>query len=514
MTRLPSLVRRVPELARRVPELANRSVQSVTTRRYLIGAVLAWVLIVYLAAAPSNIVAPVPHPAPVKAVPRAAPAAPTPAFAASTTPTVPTSTTPSVPAFSFTPLSFPPPPPTPAATPLLSCPYPIPQAQSTPFSPGIFLSFEGPLFDLSGPFVIYDIPTLGAISPLVPFLTPLVDISEPVMNEVTPDLSVLVTDYVAIIDELGLDSPEEQEFAQEFEPYFLELLDELTPVEQDLASSTAGQCLELFENDLAVQDSQENLPSLPTLPLLPSGVPPSTSSTDSVVESATTTDTHSPFAELVLPWSGGVPSDLSQAVSTLRSKGDPVELELVDQPPAGQSMGGTGFSDFVAQVVQDAPDASAFQVDAPASDPAGATEIADLVHGLASADVARQPGQLIGVGIPTDAEGSGAQNFWQAFDTAMGGWQKAMVDFVGADLTPQAESSAAADSAEAAATAHALRTAWSTFGGVPSTIPLFGAVSLASGLPVSSSSVQEQIAAYLAALAGQHVAALGIDTSG
>ena len=508
MTAAAGALAKLAALGPRVRQLATRSVHSVTSRRYLVGAVLAWVLIVYLAAAPSEIVGPAPRSVPTRAAPPATVAAPAPSLSIEAPSFA--ATTPTVPSFSFTPLSFTPPPPAPPATPPLSCPFPIPQSQTTPFSPGIFLSFEGPLIELSGPFATYDIPTLGAIGPLVPLATPLVYISEPVLNDVTPNLSVLITDYVTIIDDLGLNSPQEQQYADEFEPYYLELLNSLSPVEQDLASSTAGQCLVLFENALAVQDSQENL-QLPALPLLPSGVPPSSSSTDAAVASATTADTHSPFAQLVLPWSGGVPSGLPTAVNALRAKGEPVELELVDQPPVGQTMGGAGFSDFVAQVVQDAPQASAFQVDAAGTDPSGSTQMADLVHGLAAADYMRQPGQLIGLGVPVSAEGAGAQGFWQAFHTSMEGWQSVMVDFVGADLTPQAQSSAAANDAEAAATAKSLESAWSTLGGVPANVPLFGTVGLAGGLPVTTTSVQQQIASYLAALAGLHVGALGVD---
>jgi hypothetical protein len=489
--------------------LVARLVEPVTSRKYLVGAVLAWVLIVYLASGPSEIVSPTPRSAPTRAVPPPALAAPGPSLDA--VPSFAPETAPPEPSFGFSPLSFPPPPAPPPAPEPLSCPLPLPQAQSAPLSAGIFLSFEGPLTELSGPFAQYNIPTLGAIGPLVPFATPLVTISQPVLNEVTPNLSVLVTDYVTIVDALGLDSPQAQQYAAEFEPYWVQLLSTFTPAEQTFASSTPGQCLVLFENALAVAASQQNL-QLPPLPLLPAGVPPGSTSSTAAVERATVADTHAPVGQLVLPWSAGVPAGLGRAVATLRSEGEPVELELVDQPPAGQALGGTGFADFVAQVVHDAPQASAVQVDAPSADPSGPSQIADLVHGLASADFTRQPGELIGVGVPGTAEGAGATAFWQAFGAAMEGWQHIVVDFVGADLTPTAAPSVAADAVEAAGMARALRAACRAFGGLPATLPLFASVGLASGVPVTDASVQQQIASYLAALSGLHVVAIGIRT--
>lgn len=496
-------------------EAVVRSVQSLTTRKYLLGAVLGWVLVVYLVAAPSPSAAPVvpsPSRVPARQVVTPQPAAPVvsapaPPIVAPTVTTAPLSG--DFPTLSFGSSGTPPP-----ATAPLDCPYPIPQSQTTPFSPGIFLSFEGPFFELSGPFVIYDIPTLGAIAPLVPFLTPLVYISEPVLNALTPNLSTVVTDYTAVIDDLGLDSPQEQQYATEFEPYYLELLDALSPVESELASSTAGQCLELFENELAVMDSQQNI-SLPDLPLVPPGIPPGSSSAETeAVEAATTADGIGALTQLVLPWSGGVPTDLAAAESALRTNGHPVELELVDDPPAGQAMGGTGFSDFVAEAVHDSPEASAFEVAAPATDPSGTAQTADLVHGLASADMERLPGQVIGVGVPDSAAGTGAGAFWSVFDKAMKGWQADMVDFVAADLTPRSEATPAAADVEAVSVARNLESAFTALGGVPADVPVFGAVSLAGPGPWSTSSVQEQIAAYLGALHGLRVSVLGVDTGG
>jgi hypothetical protein len=383
----------------------------------------------------------------------------------------------------------------------------LPQAQNAPLQPGIFLSFEGPLIEMSGPIAAYDLPTLGEIGPLVPIATPLVSISQPVLNAVTPNLSVIAYDEQQIVNGAGLNSPYEQQYAQQFEPYWLQLIGTFTPFEQTLASSTPGQCLVLFENALAVAVSQQNI-QLPPLPLLPAGVPPSSTPSTDAVAAATMADTKTPFAQLVLPWSAGVPAELPAALSALASKGDPVKLELVDQPPAGQVMGGTGFADFVAQVVHEAPQASAVQVDAAGTDAAGPAQIADLVHGLAAADLTRRPGQLIGVGLPDAALGAAAAGFWRAFAAAAAGYQTSFVDFVGADLTPSPASTVAADSAEAAATAQALRTAWSAIGGVPANVPLFATVGLAGGGPVTTASVQQQLASYLTALAGLHVVAL------
>ncbi|HAM01129.1 MAG TPA: hypothetical protein DCQ30_02715 [Acidimicrobiaceae bacterium] len=494
-------------LVSRVRDGVTRSVQSVTSRKYLVGAVLAWVLVVYLASSPSLRSAQGPTQSPVHPAP-AGPAAgfAVPSFSAPNLSTAPLSSS-GFGSFVAPPLSFGAPPAPPATT-SLSCPFPIPQSQTTPFDPGVFLSFGGPFIELSGPLVSYYIPTLGAIAPLVPIVTPLVYISEPVMNAVTPDVSTVVTDYVTIIDAAGLNSPQEQQYAAEFEPYWLQLVGSLTPVEQQLSSSTAGQCLVLFENELAVMDSQQNLPALPSLPYIPSGIPPGSS--QAAVAQAAAADTRSPFAQLTVPWSGGIPSGLPAAVSTLRGAGKPVLVQLVDQPPAGQAMGGTGFPDFVAQVVHELPAASAFEVDAPATDPSGTGQMADLVHGLASADLTRMPGQLIGAGVPTTAQGTSAVAFWGAFKGAMKGLQANMVDFVAADLTPLAEATAAADSAEAAQSARSLESSFTTLGGVPADVPVFGTVSLDGADPATVASVQEQIASYLAALRGLHVSALGV----
>lgn len=485
--------------------IVGHPLQSLTTRKYLLGTVIGWVLVVYLVASPTPSAAPA-SPAGAggaspSAVSAGSPSAPLAAFAA------PSQTAPTFPAPSFSA-------PTLGFTAPLDCPYPVPQSQSTPFSAGIFLDFEGPFVDLAGPFSSYFIPTLGAIAPLVPLATPLVYISEPVLNALTPNLSNVVTDYLTVIDDAGLDSPEEQQFADDFEPYYLDLLNSLSPVETELASSTPGQCLVLFENELAVMDSQEDI-TLPNPPLVVPDISQGSSSEGaSAVASAASASPSSSFAQLTLPSSGGVPSSLASTEAALRSKGHPVELELVDDPPAGQSTGGTAFSDFVAEAVHASPQVSAFQIDAPADDPAGASEMADLVHGLAAADMERLPGQTIGVGVPQSATGAAATAFWGAFDQAMQGYQSNMVDFVAADLTPQSESTPAAAQAEAASSAKSLEAAFHTLGGVPADVPVFGTVTLAGAGPWSNGSVLEQIDGYLGALRPLRVSVLGVDTGG
>lgn len=490
----------------RLDDIAFKSLQSLASRKYLLGVVLGWVLVVYL------VVSPTPSASPPAAAAPAGPArAPSSTLAApglglAALPTgAPVPTT--APSFgSFPSLSFNPGAP-PAQAAALECPYPVPQSQTTPFNPGIFLSFEGPLVEMSGPFAAYDIPTLGAIAPLVPMATPLVYLSEPVMNALTPNLSTAVTDYLTIIDAAGLDSPQEQKYADQFEPYWLQLLGSLTPVEAELASSTAGQCLVLFENELAVMDSELNL-SLPNPPLVPPGIPPGSSA--AALEAATAAESPGSLAQLTLSWSGGVPPDLSSTVSALAAKGHPVALDLVDVPPAGQHMGGTGFSDFVAEAVHDSAGASAFEVDVPSAEPSAGAPMADLVHGLASADLARSPGQVIGLCVPAAATASGARAFWSAFAGAVQGWQANMVDFVAADLTPAAQSTPAADQAEAAAVARGVEEAFATWGGVPADVPLFGTVAPAGAGPWTVAEVQEQIAGYLGALHGLRVSVLGI----
>ena len=493
----------------RLHDVGAKSAQSITGRKYLIGAVLGWVLVVYLVAGPS-----LPSAAPLLPafpVPGAHQATVAPVSAASdSSPSVAASPNLAFgsPSFGVPDLSFGPQPPPPAQPAPFSCPYPIPQSQTTPFDAGIFLSFEGPFIEMSGPFATYDIPTLGAIAPLVPMLTPLVYISEPVLNALTPNISTVVSDYLTIIDDAGLNSPQEQQYANEFEPYYLELLGSLSPVETELASSTAGQCLVLFENELAVMDSQQNV-SVPSLPEIPPGIPPGSSSQADAVETAEVGSGSSPFAQLVLPWSSGVPAELATAESALGAKSHPVELDLVDDPPAGQQVGGAGFADFVAEAVHASPQASAFEVDGPGTDPAGAAEIGDLVHGLAAADMERLPGQVIGMGVPDSAQGTGSRPFWTAFDAAMKGWQPAMVDFVAADLTPQALATPEADESEAVSTLRSLQAMFSSAGGVPTDVSVFGTVALA-GSAVTSSEVQQQIAGYLRALHAMHLGMLGV----
>jgi hypothetical protein len=497
----------------RLDDWGLRALQSLTTRKYLIGVVLGWVLVVYLVAVPSTSTGPsLPGAGPSRPAQLAAPAAVASPLGALSAPALAagTATSSAPPLVGFPALSFSAPGPPPAQAVPLSCPFPLPQSQTSPFSAGEFLSFEGPFIELSGPFASWDLPTLGAIAPLVPLVTPLVYISEPVLSALTPNLSAAVTDYLTIIDAAGLDSPQEQQYAQELEPYWLQLLGTFTPVEAALASSTPGQCLELFENELAVMDSQLDL-SLPNPPLVvPSLAPGSSPSGAQAVEAATAAETSGSFAQLVLPWSGGVPADLEASVAALRAKGHPVELDLVDQPPPGQSMGTRGFPDFVAQAVHGAPQASAFEVEVPAAQPAAAAPLADLVHGLASADFARLPGQLIGPRVASAATGAGAAGFWSAFGRAMEGYQANMVDFVAADLTPVPQGSPVADQAEAASSARALEAAFTGLGGVPAQVPLFATVSLATSGPLDASAVEEQIAGYLGALRGLRVEVLGI----
>ena len=493
--------RRRSRARRRAAALAS----SLTTRRYLLGTVLAWVLVVYLATSPAlngGLAAPAgPGTHGGAATGPLAVSPPAPSLSAEG------SLLPGVPGFGgLGPFTFNPPPAPPPA-PQLSCPYPIPQSQTSPFGAGAFLSFEGPFLDLSGPFAAYDIPTLGAISPLVPLLSPLVSISEPVMNEVTPNLSVVAGDVVALEQAAGLDSPQEQQYAQEFEPYWLQLVSSLTPAEAALASTTGAQCLELFENELAVMAAQENL-QLPPLPVLPAGIAPGTSSSTDAVARATAADTRAPLAQIVLPWSGGVPAAAVAAVAGMRAKGTPALVELVDAPPPGAAMGGTGFADFVATAVRAMAGATAFEMAVPGPDPSAPVEMADLVHGLAAADFVRMPGQLIGVSLAAAATGEGGPAFWRAFAGAMEGYQPNMVDFVAAGLTPVPEPSVAAAVAEAAGTARALEGQWAALGGVPADVPLFATVSLVGPGPLGVAAVQQQLSAYLAALGRLHVGVL------
>lgn len=474
-------------------------------RRYLLGAVLAWALILSLT---SSSVPRALHRARPAVTPAAAPGAAS-ALAGFPNFSAP-ATAPFASAPPFAPFAAPAfgPPPTPPTVSQLSCPYDIPQAQSAPLSPGAILSFVSPLMDLSGPFAVYDIPTLGAIGPLVPIVTPLVSLSQPVMNEVTPNMTTVITDIVTLEDDAGLDSPQGQQYAQQFEPYWISLLTSLTPTEQALTSTTAAQCLVLFENYAAQEGAAANI-TLPQLPLLPLGLPGSSPGSASVAQAAMSMSAQHPFTQLVLPSSGGVPAAVVTAARDLSAGRIPVEIDLVDDPAPGQTLGGTAFADFVALAVHALPGVSAFEVDVPGANPAAPAAIGDLVHGLAAADAERQPGQLIGLGVEPGAMGNGAAAFWPAFDTSMKGYQPIMVDFGAADLTSGPSSSLAAQCAQAASAARALEGAWTSLGGVPADVPLFATVGL-FGAPSDVSSVRHQIAAYETALSGLHVGMLGV----
>lgn len=495
----------------RLRTMAGSTVQSVGQRRFLLGAVLAWVLIVYLVAGPteSSSVPPIVAPA------HGGSAAPAPSGLLSLGDLGPQLVAPTDTFPSFEPpgaASFEA-PPSPPSEPTLSCPYPLPQAQDPGANPGELLSFLTPPLALGGAFSSYALPTLGAIAPLVPVITPLVVMSQPVLNEVTPDVSSLITDIVEVENDLGLNGPASQQAAQQFEPYWLQLLGSLEPAEQALTSSTAGQCLILFENALAQYSNQLNL-SLPPLPLIPAGLPPSSGGASAAaVATGTASMTHAPVAHLSLPWSSGIPAGLGATVGALRAKGMAVAVELVDAPPAGASQGGTGFADFVALVVHQLHAVSMFQVDAASADPVAPGALADVVHGLAAADMTRQPGQLIGLGLPAAVLGTGGPAFWKAFATGMRGYQLSMVDFVAADLTPAGASSPDAAAAGAAATARALEHAWATVGGVPSDIPLFATVDFVGPGGSSAALVRQELGTYLAALAGLHVGLLGMSSS-
>jgi hypothetical protein len=483
-----------------------RSSQSILSRRYLIGAVLAWVLVVYLAAGPSvptfspafgsggsAPASPAASPAPVAAVrallasgsiPSSNPSVPVQAFA--------------TPLGGFPPLTFPPPAP-PPNVPEMHCPYPIPQAQSSPISPGVILSFESPLMELSGPYAAWDIPTLGAIEPVIPLVTPVLSISQPVMNEVTPNESVVATDIATLEARAGLDGPQNAKYAQEFEPYWLKLVYSLTPYEAALASTTAAQCVALFGNALAQRTASLDL-NLPPLPTLPSGIPPG-SADATAVAGAVLSATRSPFVTFALPWSQGMPPGLPAEVRDLAARHLPVEIQLLDAPPKGQSLGTTGFADFVATTVHSLPQATAFEVDGPSLDPSGSAAEWDLVHGLAAADFARQGGQLIGMGVPTSALGQAAPAFWSMFSARAAGFQANLVDFVGAVIP-------AGDPSAAAAAARGLERDWSALGGVPRSVPFFA--SIPEERTSSADDVLRQMATYESALSVVHLGLLEV----
>jgi len=254
---------------------AVRISQSIATRRYLLGAMLAWVLIVYLVPGPGPSRSSAPSPAPAaQSAPPAGPTAPTAgpdtSLLGSDYYTPPPSLPPLGPdlsapvarpasAVGFTSPSFTAPPP-PPATVQLSCPYPIPQAQNAPLSPGVLLSFLTPLGVVAGPFADYDLPILGAIGPVLPIILPIFSVAQPVMNAITPELSVVITDLSLIEDTTGLgNNPQEVKFAAQFKPAFIKFLNSLIPVEQQLASASGTQCLILFENELAQMAAKVNL---------------------------------------------------------------------------------------------------------------------------------------------------------------------------------------------------------------------------------------------------------------
>jgi hypothetical protein len=543
----------------------GRVLGSLTQRRYLLGVILAWVLVVYLASGPSPVTlasgpstassgpsagatsAAVPgtsntltSPASVATMQAASPAASYSSAPAANPQTAAVGVAPTGPSFG-TPPVFSPPGAAPEV-PQMSCPYPLPQAQNPPISSGVILSFLGPITELQGPFASYGLPTLGAIEPLVPMVTPVVSISQPVLNEITPNLSTLITDLVYLEDRLGLNSPEGAALAKQFEPTWLKLLAAVEPAEQALASTTAAQCLTLFGNELAQQAAKLNL-TLPPLPLLPpipgagsaggtptgaaadssagaaAGTPTGaaagtpTGSADTVaadaVADAVLSDSPSPFSTVSLAWSGGMPSRVVGFIRSLVSRDTPVILQLIDSPPPGAVVGASrgGFADFVAEAVHDLAGVSAFEVVVPSSSTASAS---DAVHGLAAADYARQPGQLIGLVVPSPAIDGSAAGFWQAFANLARGWQPNLVDFVAAPLTASTVPSLAAGVASAVGQASWLEREWSLIGKVPSDVPLFGTVALPPSVASSTAGVRQAIAAYEAALRPLHLGVLGL----
>ncbi|MHB8439026.1 MAG: hypothetical protein ACYDD4_07675 [Acidimicrobiales bacterium] len=489
--------------------LVEQGIGALSKRKYVMGVVVAWALVMGLTSSASNHPA-VRHPRTQASAPLTSPGAGTAPFSLA----APVPAAPSAAPMSFSPPSFggftlpsfgaqPPPP----ATATLTCPYPTPQSQTTPFNPGEFLAFESPFLDLSGPFAAYDIPTLGAIAPLVPFAAPIVSIAEPVMNEVTPNMAQAIYDIVALEHDAKLDNPQFDKYVAAGEPYWLQLVSSLTPYEQKLASSTAGQCTVLFENDLSTVAAEHAI-TLPEPPLIVPNIAGSSQSAN--VAAAETSSSHpSPVQQIELSWAGGMPGDLPVVVHDLAAAKVPVEITLADIAPAGALPGGTGFADFVALTVHALPGASVFEIDGPSASPAAPSSIADLAYGLAAADFTRLPGQLVGMGVPDSALANQAHAFWSAFDGAAEGYQASLVDFVAADLTPVVPRSVAQATAEATAEARLLEQMWSSTGGVPSDVPLFATLDTVGQSP-SEAAAEAQLAAYGAALAPLHVAVFGL----
>jgi len=523
----------------------RRCVTSVTSRRYLLGTVLAWVLIVYLVGGEAAVVPRAPallaNPSPASSPPAVttpvtsgrAPATAGPANSPAATagltsaeaPTPPSSVPAGAPGgYSYQPAPLSPPPEVPPST-SVPCPLPVPDAPPPDLSAGAILDALGPLDAVAGPYAAYSLPDFGAAGPLVPFVTPLIAISQPALKYLDPPLAE-ATDYLAdVANAAGWNGPESQSFADQAGPGGVKLLEEFSPIEKEFAATPGASCLLLSEDgaadDLATTDSKlATLPALPTLPipappslpcLLPGQCGPSStnnSGSSPAVTAAVLGQTPNPVTVVPVSWAQGVSPQLQTAVDALRARNVPVVLDVIDSPPSGARLGTDGFSDFVAETVHSFPTVNAFQIEVPSAAPAGAAQMADLVHGLAAADAARVLGQLIGPGVSVAALGPDAARFWSAFAAAAAGWQPSLVDFVGVALAPTTGESPAGAAGAGATQLLAAERQWSTEGRIPSGVPAFVTVSPGSAASTPGG-VARQLTAYRDALGGLDVGIIG-----
>jgi hypothetical protein len=141
-------------------------------------------------------------------------------------------------------------------------------------------------------------------------------------------------------------------------------------------------------------------------------------------------------AVVEIPWAEGMTPGVTQAINQLIAQDRPVEVRLSDDPPAGHDTDASGFAKWVGTTVAQFPGVAMWEIDpysaaiGSAATQAPADPAMTLVGALASAARARAPGQLLGVGIPTDAPA-----WWSQLTGALSPAVRSLVNFAGLDTT-------------------------------------------------------------------------------
>jgi len=173
-------------------------------------------------------------------------------------------------------------------------------------------------------------------------------------------------------------------------------------------------------------------------------------------------------AVLSTSWADGLTPAFVEQLDALLAQGTPVEVRLVDDapatapaaaqtdapaggpadPPAGPAAIGSAFAAWVSSVMGRFPGVEAWEIDpsdrpsaAPGTVAGGdpAAEAAALGDALRVAVTDRQPGQLIGVGLPT----TGPAPWWTDALAGLVPAVRSLVNFVGFDSTAQGPQSPA-----------------------------------------------------------------------